>query len=445
MARPPGGRPALNGRPGAAAEAFIGIDLGTSGCRGVAIDHSGSVIARAALPLEHPHRAAPGGSEQDPGLWWVAVRGVARAIGADLATTGHRPVAIAVDGTSSTLLLCDAQGRPRAPAMMYDDSRGRESLPEIAQAAPPDSAVHSATSSLAKALRIRRRIGFRPGDRLLHQGDWVTGRLAGRFDLGDENNALKLGYDPVERRWPAWLERLGLAPGLLPSVFPAGSPVGRVGPAVAVELALPEGVIVVAGTTDSTAAVLASGVSAPGEACTVLGSTLVLKTLSDRPVFDAETGVYSHRVGDAWIAGGASNSGCAVLDAFFSLEEIEALSARVQSDRPTGVACYPLLRPGERFPVNDPGLAPLLPPRDLPRHLFLQVLMEGVAEIERRGYRRLSALGACTPRSVTTLGGGARNAAWQRIRERVLGVPVRATAEREAAFGTALLARRALP
>lgn len=100
-----------------------------------------------------------------------------------------------------------------------------------------------------------------------------------------------------------------------------------------------------------------------------------------------------------------------------------------------------LPRPGERFPVNDPALAPRLTPRPADDAEFLHGLLESLGRIEARGYGLLAELGATPLRQVETAGGGARNPAWTRIRQRLLGVPVTRAAHTEAAYGAALLAR----
>ncbi len=109
---------------------------------------------------------------------------------------------------------------------------------------------------------------------------------------------------------------------------------------------------------------------------------------------------------------------------------------------PTGLDYYPLLAPGERFPVNDPTLAPRLDPRPADDRLFLQGLLEGIAAIEAQGYRTLAALGASPLSSIRTTGGGAANPAWTAIRVRRLGVPERPALSEHAAVGTARLAWR---
>jgi sugar (pentulose or hexulose) kinase len=197
---------------------------------------------------------------------------------------------------------------------------------------------------------------------------------------------------------------------------------------------------VVTGTTDSNAACLASSANKIGDAVTSLGSTLVLKILSDQPVFDSRYGIYSHRLGDRWLVGGASNSGGAVLRHYFKPSEITDLTNTMQIDQPTGLEYYPLISAGERFPLNDPDLLPRLTPRPATDSRFFQAILEGIANIEQQGYQRLQELGAPRPKQVFSIGGGAVNEPWRLMRERHLKVPVIRAAQQEAAYGTARLA-----
>ena len=82
-------------------------------------------------------------------------------------------------------------------------------------------------------------------------------------------------------------------------------------------------------------------------------------------------------------------------------------------------------------------------PRPESRETFLQAILEGIAGVEALGYRRLADLGAPALASMRTVGGGARNSAWTRIRARKLGVPFMEPISSEAAYGAALLAKRA--
>ncbi|MEN8169160.1 MAG: FGGY-family carbohydrate kinase [Pseudomonadota bacterium] len=416
---------------------FIGIDLGTSGVRAIAIDTAGKVQAEASTPLPEPLRNGSA-IEQAPKLWWQAVEAVLDEITEQLDSASIH--AIAVDGTSGTVLLSDEHNKPLTMGLMYNDGRAVEQTQRISELAPRESAAHGTGSGLAKLLWLLEHDG-KNALRAHIQADWVASLLSGKPGICDVNNALKLGYDPVTRNWPEWMEQLKLSTGLLPKVVPAGQVIGPIRPELAERWGLSGETVIVSGTTDSTAAFIASGASQPGEAVTALGSTLVLKVIAEQPVFAPEYGVYSHPFGDRWLVGGASNSGGAVLRQHFTDEQIARLSLQLKPELPTGLNYTPLPSPGERFPINDPQLEPILTPRPDDDVQFFQGLLEGIARIEKAGYDRLADLGAPYPVSVRSNGAGAVNAAWTRIRGQMLGVEMLPATHTEAAYGSALLAR----
>ncbi|WP_421927832.1 FGGY-family carbohydrate kinase [Neoaquamicrobium sediminum] len=413
----------------------IGIDLGTSGARAVAMTPAFDIVAQGASSLtDH------GADARDPGVWWRAVEAALEQVLAVVEPSSVR--AIAVDGTSGTLLPVDADGTPLARPLMYSDKVEDEGLlVRIAPVIARDSAAHGATSGLAKALVFQDTDGIA---KVLHQADWIAGQLSGRFDTTDENNALKTGYDPVAKRWPEWIAATGLRPELLPRVVAPGTPICVIAPATAVRFGLTEDVTIVAGTTDGCASFVATGASEPGDGVTVLGSTLTLKLLCDQPVFAPEFGVYSHRINGLWLAGGASNTGGRVLARYFTGDEIARLSEGIDPQEESALDYYPLLGPGERFPVMDANLQPRLEPRPASDAAFLKGILEGIAAIEKRGYDRLADLGAPALRSVRSVGGGAGNAAWTAIRQRRLGVPFLQAHSEQAAAGAARLALKGL-
>jgi sugar (pentulose or hexulose) kinase len=170
----------------------------------------------------------------------------------------------------------------------------------------------------------------------------------------------------------------------------------------------------------------------------------VLKLLSDQPIFAPELGIYSHRIGDTWLAGGASNCGGKTLLQFFSQEQLASLESSLGPAKPTGTDYYPLPSVGERFPVSDPSLAPRLTPRPADDALFLQGIYEAFARIEQTGYAKLAALGGPALRNVRHAGGGSRSTAWMTLRAQALGVPLTSAWSEEAAAGAARLAWRSL-
>ncbi len=409
---------------------FLGIDLGTSGVRGSAIDLDGNELASIRIPLPQLQLAAD---------WRHAAFNVIGQLSDQVETDAIQ--AIAIDGTSGSVLLCDGSGEPCSPVLMYNDQSCTEEAELVSRYAPENSPARGASASLAKVLSLLRSCP--DAAHICHQADWITGLLCDRFDISDENNCLKLGYDPITREWPQWLYQLNIDTAALPQVYPPGTGIKMVDADIADQLGLPAHCQVVAGTTDSIAAFIATGANEIGEAVTSLGSTLVIKLISDKPVFSSELGVYSHRLGDTWLAGGASNSGGSVLLKYFDLERIHEMTPLLDPGSPTGLDYYPLAAAGERFPLNDPELQPRLEPRPDDELFFFQGILEGIATIEAHGYEVLSQLGAPAVTKVLTAGGGSRNPAWRRIREHKLGVPVEIADHSEASYGAAQLARRA--
>jgi sugar (pentulose or hexulose) kinase len=416
----------------------IGLDLGTSGVRAVAVDASGQILGMGAAKLP-PTKATGARREQSPEDWWNGCRAALDELGEKIDLSGAK--AIAVDATSGTILPVDHYNRPLAPARMYDDADTGELAAQIKTLAPRESAAHGATSPAARALEWTKLPRLHC---IVHQADWINGCLGATNWQTDENNALKTGYDPVSRTWPDWLRAFGLSPGILPEVVPVGTPIGHVSGQAAIALGIPEGITIAAGTTDGCATFLASGATEPGEASTALGSTIVLKLLSDRPIFAPELGIYSHRIGDTWLAGGASNCGGKTLLQFFSKAQLASLESSLDTSKPTGTDYYPLPSVGERFPVSDPNLAPRLTPRPTDDAVFLQGIYEAFARVEQTGFAKLAELGGPTLRSIRHAGGGSKSAAWMSLRAKSLGVPLAPTWCEEAAAGAARLAWRSL-
>ncbi|HEY9056944.1 MAG TPA: FGGY-family carbohydrate kinase [Aurantimonas sp.] len=421
---------------------YLGLDIGTSGVRSAVVGGDGHLVSTAREPM---HLSA--GDDVSAESWWDAVSACLDAQAKALAEKGRSMASVrsaAVDGTSGTMVLVDGDVRPVTPALMYDSSGYDDEAARIAGVAPPGSIARGSGSALARMLRLQSCDPGRRARHLCHQADFILARLTGRPGLSDENNVLKLGYDLERDIWPDWFAACGTRMELLPDVLRVGAVAGSVTASMARRFGFSRELKLLAGTTDSVAAFLASGVTEVGEAVTSLGTTLAVKLLSDVRVDDAARGIYSHRLGDRWLAGGASNSGGGALLHHFSADTIAELSRRIDPNRPTGLDYYPLARAGERFPINDPALAPRLEPRPDDDAVFLQGMLEGIARIEGEGYAALAALGAPAPKRVLTAGGGARNEAWTAIRRRTLGCPVEKAPDAEASVGMALLARRGM-
>ena len=416
----------------------LGIDLGSSGLRLALIDQWGQ--CRAELASDYPAPFA------DPRGWREGLRLLCVQLPAPLRAA---VVAVAVDGTSGTLALCRPDGAllpgSLALALPYHLAcpEQAEAAAALAGAAAAGSPAASASGSLARALRLLA-LAAGAGESgpwlLRHQADWLMGWLLGHWRWGEEGNNLRLGWDPASA---GWMGAIAAQPwrDALPEIVASGSLLGCLHPGVAAELGLPPDCRVVAGSTDASAGVLAAD-PRPGDGITVLGTTLVMKQFSPVPL--QGPGISCQRVAGQWLVGGASNAGGAVLRRFFSDPQLAELSRQIDWRRPSGLALRPLPRPGERFPVDDPRLEPVLEPRPVSDALYLQALLEGLAAIERQGWQRLQELGAPPLQRVISLGGGARNPQWRAIRQRVLQVPVLNRPGCTAAQGMARLALSAV-
>jgi sugar (pentulose or hexulose) kinase len=418
---------------------FLGIDFGTSGVRAIALNANNEIAAITRSDYEI----------RDWVSWQNALYAVINSLPQHIKQNIRK---IVIDGTSATGLICDRIGEVITSPMIYSDTCKPEILEQVKKVAPLQHSVCSATSSFAKLISLlineEQSSSFMY---FLHQADWLSYLLHGKLGVSDYHNVLKLGYDPAALTYPNWLKAWSLNnPNLvLPEVFAPSTTVGLIQEGISTQLGLPLGCEIGAGTTDSNAAFLACvGTTEPeiGTAVTSLGSTMVLKVLSDRPVNNSKYGIYSHRfehpaLGCLWLVGGASNIGGAVLRQFFSDQELRELSDRIDTDIPSLLDYYPLPKIGDRFPINDPNLAPRLEPRPDDPVEFLHGLLESMARIEAQGYKLLQELGASPIQQIYTAGGGAQNQVWTKIRDRYLQIPMQQSVQTEAAYGAALLAK----
>ncbi len=424
-------------RPPEGDSAVLGLDLGSSGLR-LALLKQGET----GQPEVLEEASAYPGPFADPCSWRQGLISLVRR----LPPERRRAVrAIAVDGTSGTLLLCRGDGSllPGELALALPYSLACPEQSAALAALGVEGPAASISGSLARALRLLARAaaaGMGPELHLRHQADWLMGWLLGDWRWGEEGNNLRLGWDLERRSWVGRMDALPLR-AALPQIRASGEILGPLGAEAAASLDLPADCQVVAGSTDANAAVLAADPGF-GDGITVLGTTLVLKQFVPRPI--RGPGVSCHRVAGRWLVGGASNAGAGVLLRFFQPDQLAELSRQIDPDRPTGLRLRPISARGERFPWDDPDLEPVLEPRPVSDALFLQALLEGLTALECAGWERLRELGAPPIRRLITLGGGARNPQWRALRQRALGLPVLNRPQLSACRGMALLAASAL-
>jgi len=339
---------------------------------------------------------------------------------------------LAISGTSGTLTASNLRGEPIGEAISYDQACNEHKI-LLESLTSEEDHLRTPYSSLAKALKLIDKYGT--NILLRHQSDWITGWFLKDWTHGEEGNNLKLGWDLKKESWPksylntSWLK-------CLPQIIKSGKIIGQVNYDLAERFNLNKKLILISGTTDSNASVIAADLGKE-DGLTVLGTTIVVKKIIDKPI--KKQGVTNHRVNGHWICGGASNAGCGILSQLFSDSEIKELSRQINPSKNTSLNLLPLNSKGERFPVNNANLEPILYPRPVSDSLYLHALFEGLAKIELKGWEKLGELTGSLPKKIITIGGGSKNPQWRKIREKIINIPI-VSCKKTTSFGTALLA-----
>jgi xylulokinase len=406
-------------------DVLIGLDVGTTGVKAIALSDRGEVVARAEehYPLLTPK---PGWAEQDPADWW-------RASQAALARLPAGPVGFS--GQMHGLVVLDGGGGVIRPAILWNDVRTGAECAEIEQLVGLDRLIELTGNralpgfTAPKLLWLRRHEpdAYARIRRVLLPKDYVRLQLTGEhaIDVADASGTLL--FDVANRRWSEEIvATLGLDPGWLPRAHESTS---------------------IAGAGDQAAAALGVGVVAPGIASVVLGTSgVVFATLPGyRADAEARAHVFCHAVPATWHAMGVMLSAAGSL-AWLSNAlgaSFDELVADAQRWPPgtEGLLFAPYLA-GERTPHSDPDARGAFTGLSLrhDRGALARAVLEGVAFGLRDSLEVLRSLGV-QPAVGRVSGGGARSALWLAIVAAALDLPLETTeAEEGSAFGAALLA-----
>ncbi len=421
--------------------ALVGLDVGTTGVKAVAIAPDGSVLARAerGYPLATPQ---PGWSEQDPEDWWQASRDALAEVSAGLDVAG-----IGLSGQMHGLVALDAADRVIRPAILWNDQRTAAECAQIEERVGLDRLVSLTGNRALTGFTAPKLLWLRDHEpdayeriaRICLPKDYVRLRLAGAFaiDAADASGTLLL--DVAGRNWSnEMLDLLELDPSWLPPVLESPAVSGHT----------PEGVPVAAGAGDCAAAALGVGVDRPGPVSVVLGTSGVV--FAALPTYRADerarVHAFCHAVPGGWHAMGVMLSAAGSLQwlrdviapgtSFASLVGEAASWGRGAE----GLLFLPYLQ-GERTPHADPDARGAFVGLQLrhDRGALVRAVLEGVAFGLRDSLDLLRGLGVDVT-SARASGGGARSDLWLRICASVLGVPIeRTVVEEGSAFGAALL------
>jgi xylulokinase len=430
---------------------LIGVDVGTSGTRALAVTTEGELVAEANRPhdLLTPR---PGWSEQDPAQWWDATK----AVLAEVAPQTGDVIGLGLTGQMHGSVFLDAAGAVIRPALLWNDQRTAAECDEITERVGAERLLELAGNPALTGFQAPKILWLARHEpdayarvaAVLLPKDYVRLRLTGERATDASDAAGTLLLDVRARDWSAEiLEALEIPREWLPAVFEGPEVTGTLTDALADELGLPRGLPVAAGGGDNAAAAVGVGVVREGALSSSIGTSGVIFAHRDAFAPDPSGRVHAfcHAVPGAWhlmsvtlSAGGSLSWWRDVAgDAFDALVgEAEAVESGSE-----GLLFLPYLT-GERTPHLDPearGAFVGLTVRHGRGHLT-RAVMEGVAYSMRDGLEVMRGLG--TPDDdVRAVGGGSRSPLWLQLQADVYGRPVRRTVIDEGpAYGAALLA-----
>ena len=447
---------------------YLGVDIGTSGTKTLAIDASGRVLgsASASYPCAHPR---PLWSEQDPEDWWSAtVETIRRAVKkAKAKKTEVRGIGLSGQMHGSVFL--DRRDRVLRPALLWNDQRTAAECDEIEHLAGGRKRLIKMVANPAltgfqapKVLWLRnhepRR--FDRLARVLLPKDDVRRRLTGELatDVSDASGTLML--DVAKRRWSKpLLTKLGLDASLLPACFESEEVTGQLTREAADLLGLSTDCVVVAGAGDCAAGALGNGVVKRGIVSTSLGTSGVVFCHSDSPEVDpaGRLHTFCHAVYGKWHQMGVTLTAAGALDWFTQQlcskqreapqkNDANVFSRLIQEASETppgaeGLLFLPYLA-GERTPHADPNARGAFTGLTLShtRGHLVRAVLEGVTFALRDSLDLMRELGVPATQ-IRATGGGAKSPFWRQLQADVMGGRVFSMAADEGpAFGVALLA-----
>ena len=272
----------------------IGIDIGTSGAKGVVLAADGTVLARAdsAYPLLTPR---PGWTEQDPEAWWTATVAVLRELAPHL--TGHDLAGIGLSGQMHGSVFVDRQSAPIRPALLWNDARTHAECAEIERRLGRERLIAITGNRASTGMQAPKLLWLRNQEpdaaarvaKLLLPKDFIRLRLTDEYatDAADASGTLFL--DLARRDYSAEvLAALEVSADLLPRVFEGPEVTGRLTAEAAAATGLPAGTPVVAGGGDNACAAIGTGLIEDGHGVCSIGTSGTLFVHGAAPRIDPE-------------------------------------------------------------------------------------------------------------------------------------------------------------
>ena len=434
---------------------YLGIDIGTSAVKAVAVDDAGVVVGQSAVALS-VSRPGPLMSEQNPADWWAATNKAVANISPGLRAQVQ---AIGLSGQMHGATLIDDSGAAIRPAILWNDGRSLDECGELETELPAlgeitgNRAMPGFTAPKLLWLRKHEPDTYTNTARILLPKDYVRLRMTGDYASDLSDSAGTLWLDTKERRWSEdALGACGLSEAQMPSLHEGNEFTGQLRGELAEAWGM-ERVPVAAGGGDNAAGAVGSGTVRTGDAFLSLGTSGVTFLADDQYRPNPKGGVHTfcHALPGKWHQMSVMLSAASAVDwvsRVTGFEEPAALYAAAEErGEPATTEMFLPYLTGERTPHNNPlaqgvffGLTP-----NSDKVALAQAALEGVAFGLADGLDALHDTGHRIE-TLTVIGGGARSAYWGRILGSVFNQPLiyREGGEVGPAYGAARLARLAL-
>lgn len=447
---------------------YLGIDIGTSGTKTLAVNERGKILAHATAiyPCYHPK---PLWSEQDPDDWWQATVKTVRAVVKRAKLTPADVRAIGLSGQMHGSVFLDKNNKVVRRALLWNDQRTAAECAEIEKRAGgrkrliemvANPALTGFTAPKILWLRNNEPKNFEKTAKVLLPKDEIRRRLTGEFatEVSDASGMLLL--DVVHRRWSKeLLGKLDLDQGLLAQCYESEQVTGCLSKEAAKSLGLSTDCMVVGGAGDCAAGAVGNGIVKPGVLSTSIGTSGVVFVHSETPQVDPEGRLHTfchavrgkwHMMGVTLAAGGSlqwfRNALCETMAAVAKRQKVDVYDilteeAAVTPPGAEGLMFLPYLA-GERTPHADPNARGAFVGLTLKhgRGHLVRAIMEGVTYSLRDCLAIIEELGVSV-KQIRASGGGARSSFWRQLQADVLDkTVVSMKADEGPAFGVALLA-----
>ena len=438
----------------------LGVDVGTTNVKCLALDEAGNVIAQGSEPTPRSH-PQPGWTDFEPDAIWEAA---CRAIRAVVSQLRHSDAVkgIAVSSLAESVVPIDSKGQPCAQAIAWYDLRtvaefewirhrvGYETLFKISGLHPDPM------FGLSKILWIKNHhsSAFQKARQWLHFADYIAFRLCGVAGTDPSLACRSLAYDLVERNWSSEiLEAVGMTPSCFPPICKSGSPLGCITSSSATATHLPTTTVVSVGLHDHMSGAFAAGGLSPGVLFDSIGTSESLISIFQKPLFDLRIPAQGLAQGAIWIEepiyyliGGLQSAGAAVewfhreLGSEIGISKL--MEEAAQSDEAVPVFLPHLMRSMTPHPDPQAAGAFIGIKSTTTRGAMCRAVLEGLA-FEARAIADAMVTSASLPafKKILTVGTSLQNRLLTQIKADLHGLPVSINPVREtSSLGAALLA-----